>query len=271
MISFLSPSSLMYAENMPHTFYLERIIRRYVFREEKDAFNLGNLTDINLKLKVIKRLGIEDSIRKRLNIKSDTPLKDFFMGQLNENLEISHFKSKVKKACNRYMDFMYDLRNITDVEKNLSGTWEDVPIYGKLDAVENNKIPLDWKTTSTSCPGKYFRIFDGVRIRAGNTKRIPIEDISYSWATQLATYGKLLNLEPPFNVCIDMISFKNRKPEIRLYNGVVTGKLFYSVKERYKEMWHSISKNNFEDRIISCDINDCFALSQDEVFYKKVY
>lgn len=259
--SYLSPSSLMQAESMPNTFYLLRLIADPIKREPQQlAAAVGSAFDYYIKMKLM-----EDKFQYKKVL-----LPDIKTG-IETNINEAFIAGKI--AYRAYLDSCFNIANYADVELHLDGLFNGVPIIGKLDAIvivsgSSKAIPFDWKvtgytakTTMSPKPG-YYRLWEGIRPKPAHkifTDDISFEVIDKKWATQLCTYGWLMDypIGIPFSVRVDALIWKDKKIRcIAQYRGWITEAFQQQVIIRYKNLWNSLEDGSFIKNLASSKDED---------------
>ena len=256
--SYLSPSALMAADKMPNTFFLSRLIADPLVKEPQSlAAAVGSAFDYYIKMKLIEE-----------KFKHKKVLLPEIKKGIETNIEES-FRAG-KRAFKSYIESAYNEKEFTNVELHISGLLEGgVPLFGKLDATcydlrgDNNTIPFDWKVTgytaesSISPPPGYFRLWEGIRPKPKHIlydPEMPFETINESWATQLCTYGWLMD-KPfgiPFHARVDILVWKNGGIRcITQYRGVLTESFQNIVSYRYKRLWNLLNTGEFINLLAS--------------------
>jgi len=263
--SYLSPSALMMAEKMPNTFFLTRLINDPIERDEQNlAAAVGSAFDYYIKMLLIEK---------------KFPHKEKYLEELKKGIEtnVTEAHTAGKKAFQIYAN-IYNPNEFNNVELQLHGSLDvgnknnAIPIFGKLDATvidikrdPNKVLPFDWKVTgytskegTSPCPG-YYRLWEGIRPKAMHTnyyEDIPIETINENWATQLCTYGWLMDYKigTPFYVRVDQLIWKNNTIRcIAQYRALVTPSFQDQVYYRYKRIWNLINSGEFIKLLASDD------------------
>jgi len=252
---YLSPSALMASENMPNSFYLNRLIHNKMVREPQSlAAAVGSAFDFLIKSELILT---QFTNKKHL-------LVDIKKG-IETNQDEAFTAGKI--ALNAYTKVI-DLNIFHDVEIHKQVEIDGIPIMGKLDASISNpsikySFPFDWKVMGYTSKNPisplpfYKRIWKGIRplpCHKEYSKGIPFENINDKWALQLCTYGWMLGIpfSIEFPVYIDVILFINKIIQsIVIYEGIITKKYQELVISRYKNLWHSIINGSFIQRLAS--------------------
>lgn len=269
--SYLSPSALSTAEKMPNTFYLSRLISDPLKREAQGlAAAVGSAFDYYIKMKLIA---------KKFQHKTDK------LPEIKTGIEtyIDEAFRAGKRAFRSYVDTAYCEEIYADVELWLNGLLEGVPLFGKLDATvfdEGKVIPFDWKVTgytsntATSPAAGYYRLWEGVFPKAKHDlyeSDIPFEIINEGWATQLCTYGWLMDKPygTPFHAKVDVLVWKNGSIRcIAQYKGLITENWQKLVLYRYKRMWDLLNSGEFIKLLDSTkDENLVWIASKSERWY----
>lgn len=253
--SYLSPSSLMMAENMPNTFYLTRLVLDPMLGVPQPLnAAVGSAFDYYIKVKLV-----EDRF----------PHKAAYLPEIKKGIEtnIDEAFSAGKKAFNSYIERAYNKDEYADIEIHNNGSFEEVPITGKLDAKildqeTNLTIPFDWKMsgytskTGISPEQGYYRLWDGLRPKAAHkiySTNILMNHINERWAFQTCTYGWLLGLPmyKPFPTRIDQICWRNGTVRTALYRGWITEEYQREVIMRYKKVWNSLLDGSYINNLAS--------------------
>ncbi len=272
--SYLSPSSLMAAEKMPNTFFLSRLISDPLIREPQSlAASVGSSFDYCIKMKLM-----EEKFKH----------KKVLLPEIKRGIETNIDESfrAGKRAYKSYIESAYNEKEYANVELHLNGLLEGVPLFGKLDATcydlkgDNSIIPLDWKVTgytsksTTSPPPGYFRLWEGICPKPKHKlydPEMPIETINESWATQLCTYGWLMNkpFGKPFYARVDVLVWKNGNIRcITQYRGVITESFQNIVVHRYKRLWNLLNTGEFVNLLASrTDEELIWIASKQETWY----
>ncbi len=262
--SYLSPSALMQAENMPNTFYLNRLTSDDNPRDPQHiSAAVGSAFDYWIKERLFK---------------NRFPHKQHLLSGLKKGIETNKVVALRMGALayRAYLEGAYEEEEYNDVELNLSKTIEGVPLTGKLDSTskittlsgyedtlrssvchDDIVIPHDWKTmgfnskSPTSPKPGYFKLFEGIRRLPSHDDfdpDMPFETIDYKWATQLCTYGWLMDypVGQPFHVRLDALIWKNGNIRcVARYYGLISMKFQMSVLRRYQRLWLSIMDGSF--------------------------
>ncbi|HID93316.1 MAG TPA: hypothetical protein EYP60_04380 [bacterium (Candidatus Stahlbacteria)] len=258
--SYLSPSSLMTAEGMPNTFFLSRLISDPLIREPQSmAAAVGSAFDYYIKMLLIEK-----------KFPHKQPKLEEIKAGIETNIDEA-FRAG-KKAFNQYTKCRaFNIDEFANVELHLDGSLEGVPLYGKMDATcydlkgdhKDRVIPYDWKVTgytaqeSVSPPPGYYRLWEGIRPKAKHhlyEPNMPFEAIDEKWATQLCTYGWLMDIPfgMPFPARIDVLVFKNQAIRcIAQYRGWITESFQNVTKYRYKRIWNELKTGDYLKRLDS--------------------
>ena len=271
--SFLSPSALLMAENMPNTFYLTRLVADPIPRQPQAlSAAVGSAFDYFIKVLLINE--------KFPNKKELLP--DLRNG-IETNLEEAFRAGQT--AFNAYTN-IFNIDDFTDTELHLSKVIEGIPLTGKIDALSDYGggiiIPFDWKvmgytaTVTTSPPPLYYRLWEGIRPRPCHKDYIDgisFESIDTNWATQLCTYGWLIGIPiyKEFPARIDALIFKNRTIRcIAQYCGWITKSFQYSVMQRYRNIWTEVNDSSYLKRLVSTkSIDLVWIAAKNEIWYKE--
>lgn len=283
--SFLSPSSLIAAERMPNKFYLSRLIKDKVEREQQFlAAAVGSAFDYYIKLKLMEKF----------------PDKRKYLEELKKGIEtnITEAFRWGKNAYDIYTMLAFDENEIHDIEIHNNICIEHrgvkIPLYGKLDASAYYKlkqlnmtiiIPFDWKLsgytsidTISPHPGYYWSCENGLMLKGKHKnyhEKMSFENINKDWAVQLCTYGWLLGIKPgtPFPARVDMLCFgRQNKLTIVKYCGWITTDFQERVALRYHNIWVSIMSGDFINRLVSkTDDNLVWLKSKDETWWENKY
>ena len=275
--SYLSPSSLMQAENMPNTFYLTRLIADRMEREPQGlAAAVGSAFDYYIKMLLFeKKFGHKELKLLELKKGIETNIEEAFRAG--------------KSAFRTYKESAFNLEEYYDVELSLQKDIEGVPLLGKLDAsckdIRSNDaykkvIPFDWKTTgytsksTTSPPKGYYRKWMGTMPKPSHKlfePEIPFELINKKWSVQMCTYGWLMGYEvgEPFYGRIDVLIWnKGVVNQVTQYRGLITPEYQRLLIERYKKVWNDLTTSNFLDRLGSKTDEDLvWIASRDESWF----
>jgi hypothetical protein len=257
---FLSPTALITAENMPNTFYLNRLIDDRMPKEPQIlAAAVGSAFDYLVK---------SELILTRFSGKKH--LLNELRGGIETNQDEAFTAGKI--ALNAYTRVI-DMDIFHDIEIHKQIEIDGIPITGKLDASISNpqillnklpfSFPFDWKVmgytsiSKVSPPPFYKRIWKGIRplpCHKEYHKDIPFDSINDKWALQLCTYGWMLGIPifTEFPAYIDVILFHNKIIQsIAIYSGIVTKKYQELTLSRYKNLWNSIMNGSFIKRLAS--------------------
>lgn len=274
--SFLSPSSLMMAENMPNTFYLTRLVADSIQREPQGlSAAVGSAFDYYIKMKLIK-----DKFQHKENL----------LPEIKDSVETHTTEAFIagKIAYDAYIKNCLNSHNFTNVELRFNGSFGGVPITGKGDAAveyAGYDIPFDWKLlgytseTTTSPLPLYFRLWEGIRPRPAHKNYQDgqsFEDINDKWALQGCVYGWLMDLKPKvgfkeFPFYVDAIIFKNKRIRcIAQYSGWITKSFQERVLIRFQNIWKEINDGSYLKRLVSSkDDNLVWMASTNEVWFKE--
>jgi len=272
---------------MPNTFYLTRLINDRMDREPQGvAAAVGSSFDYYMKMALVE---------------SKFPHKADILPKLKSGIETNKVEADRmgKKAYRLYTENAFDENEYHDIELRLNGSYEGIPITGYLDATSHiitiddyaeefhsnisygdNIIPMDWKTmgysskTPISPPPGYFKLVEGfIRKPAHDLFEpdIPFEYIDAKWATQLCTYGWLMDypVGKPFHVRLDAIIWKNNTIRcIARYYGLITEKFQEYTMKRYTRLWNSLLDGSFIQLLGSKDDENLIWLeSKTETWY----
>ena len=263
--SYLSPSSLMTAEDMPNTFYLNRLINDKMDKDPQGiAAAVGSAFDYFIKAKLVE---------------TKFPYKADILPLLKEGIETNKAEAlrMGSKAYSAYVESAYEEDEYENIELRLTKEVEGVPLTGYLDATSKiittedyNEIfqstmtyndiviPMDWKTTGYSSkspvspPPGYFKMFEGLMRRPSHDDfhpDMPFETINPKWATQLCTYGWLMDypVGTPFHARLDTLVWKNNAIRcIARYYGLISERFQEHVMMRYKRLWKSLMDGSFK-------------------------
>lgn len=277
---YLSPSSLSAIENMPNTFYLQRMAPNpYPYEPQSIPAAVGSAFDSIIKIDIVKKLGTIEKIRERL-------LKDALIFVRDESeftkadLETMSFEELIfntsvekrnrEEACemgkllyDKYKYNGYGSLEFVDVEihRNFFILESQVPIFMKLDSIVKDwdtgvSCPHDWKVSGYGSaagispkPG-YMMLYDKGIPTGGHKeyrKDIPLDEIDKKWATQVCTYGWGIGIVPgtPFPAYIDMLCIRPNNIRVARYRGIITKEFQEETLERYKRAWNSIMSGAF--------------------------
>ena len=265
--SYLSPSALMNYESMINTFYLTRLISEPMEREPQGmAAASGSAFDCLVKLKMI-----EDKFSHKKKHIPELKNSVEIPGDANKEEAFRAGETALKAYTNCGA---FNINEFHDIELQLNGSLEGVPIFGKLDSsvydLRGDKIkiiPHDWKvqgytSKSNVSPKKgYYRLWEGIRPKPAHNlyhPEIPFELIDPKWATQVCTYGWLLGYKvgEPFYARIDALLWGSTKIRvIAQYRGLISKEFQLDLIHRYKELWRKINDGSILNELAS-DIED---------------
>lgn len=285
-IKYLSPSSLGKMEKQPYTFLCERILRVAQRDPQSLAAAAGSAFDVYVKTMLMSsNKTLQETVKKRVlkscfipEVKAEVENMSLLDMMFHLAVEAHHrdairlpglglaskyYNSATNKAT-LWEDFEFH-KFYTLIYKGVT-----VPLFMKLDAVVKcpagtlksdtlkRIAPHDWKVSGYTAPdgaslkpGYKSIEYLGYNILKGPHKdylvNCPMEQIDFSWATQLCTYGWGIGypVGTPFMSYIDCLALKNEAWQLARYEGMITTAFQEAVAERYVKAWTSLHDGSF--------------------------
>ena len=281
--SYLSASSLKMIENMPSTFFIDRLSGEERLPEEQGLpASVGSAFDYFIKIYLAQKMewhgtvgGKLENMRNTLykGMYSETERGRFYGKSVSEilwALNVTNPENKMeaagagklifeayKKTPMSKPDAYVDIEIHSKYTLKHNGT--EVPMFGKGDAIvkaPGGIAPKDWKCSyGIVSPTKGYKTVwrNGVNSSPHKDykKDTPMELINPDWATQLCIYNWMMGNQIG-NVSygyIDQAFFKNNEVCIAEYEGVITPDFQHRVADRIVSAWNSLRDGSFLRRL----------------------
>lgn len=256
-LPYISYSTFNLARACQYSAYLIKCSKHTIPREtETEQMALGTAFDAYIKYYLALELGKEKEGKNKL--------AQLLSGIAESN---AHVMTLGHEICRYYiaqgkLTHLMEM-GLTDIElieekhvkspKIIAG----IPIFGRLDAVLKNNVPLDWKVTGykstrTVSPKKayYRRIQCGIEQPPHHEVGLPLELINKDWAEQLLFYNWLMG-NKLYRGAIELIVVTPNGLDFCSYAANISSDFSDALFDEVTEMWDKLSSGDITTPIPS--------------------